>query len=199
VTRGLHWFRNDLRLQDNTALTALAERAEEWLPVFVLDSRIVGDASAGGSRMRFLLDGLERLGRALEKRQVVAFHTARKLRARSTVAFRDLGRLVASLKQTPRVIFREQYERGFMQALAHVASRAQRQRLAARGRPSEEESRLRFTRRAGAADSRLPPRPCSAGGARYADRASRPPSQGRLNGQVFLEPHLKELMLRNHV
>jgi deoxyribodipyrimidine photo-lyase len=70
VTRGLHWFRNDLRLQDNTALAALAERAEEWLPVFILDSRIVGDASAGGPRMRFLLDCLERLGRALEKRGV---------------------------------------------------------------------------------------------------------------------------------
>jgi deoxyribodipyrimidine photolyase len=36
VTRGLHWFRNDLRLQDNTALGALVTRAEEWLPVFVL-------------------------------------------------------------------------------------------------------------------------------------------------------------------
>jgi deoxyribodipyrimidine photo-lyase len=68
VTRGLHWFRNDLRLQDNTALAALAERAEEWLPVFVLDPRLKGDASASGPRMRFLLDCLKRLGRALEKR-----------------------------------------------------------------------------------------------------------------------------------
>ena len=36
MTRGLHWFRNDLRLQDNTALEALASRAEAWLPVFIL-------------------------------------------------------------------------------------------------------------------------------------------------------------------
>jgi deoxyribodipyrimidine photolyase len=66
VTRGIHWFRNDLRIQDNAALAALADRVEEWLPVFILDRRIVGDASAGGPRMRFLLDCLERLGRALE-------------------------------------------------------------------------------------------------------------------------------------
>jgi deoxyribodipyrimidine photo-lyase len=70
VTRGLHWFRNDLRLQDNTALAALTERVEEWLPVFVLDRRLVGDASAGAPRLRFLLDCLERLGRGLEKRGV---------------------------------------------------------------------------------------------------------------------------------
>jgi deoxyribodipyrimidine photo-lyase len=70
MARGLHWFRNDLRLQDNTALAALAECAEEWLPVFVLDPRIVGDAKSGAPRMRFLLDCLERLGHALEKRGV---------------------------------------------------------------------------------------------------------------------------------
>jgi uncharacterized protein YbbK (DUF523 family) len=57
--------------------------------------------------------------------QVVAFHTAHKLQlmAHSTVAYRELGRLVATLKQTPRVVFREQYESGFMDALAQVASR----------------------------------------------------------------------------
>jgi deoxyribodipyrimidine photo-lyase len=70
MARGLHWFRNDLRLRDNTALAALAELAEEWLPVFVLDPRIVGDATSGGTRMRFLLDCLARLGRSLEKRDI---------------------------------------------------------------------------------------------------------------------------------
>ena len=39
--RGLHWFRNDLRLHDNSALAALAGRAEQWLPVFVLDPRLL--------------------------------------------------------------------------------------------------------------------------------------------------------------
>ncbi len=70
MTRGLHWFRNDLRLQDNSALTALVERAETWLPVFVLDPRMLGNERSGGPRTRFLLDCLARLGRDLEKRGV---------------------------------------------------------------------------------------------------------------------------------
>ena len=70
MTRGLHWFRNDLRLEDNTALAALAMRAQEWLPVFVLDPRIVSGARAGAPRRRFVLDCLGRLSRALEKRGV---------------------------------------------------------------------------------------------------------------------------------
>jgi deoxyribodipyrimidine photo-lyase len=66
VTRGLHWFRNDLRLRDNTALAALSTRVEAWLPVFVLDPRLL--AGAAEPRTRFLFDSLTRLGRALEKR-----------------------------------------------------------------------------------------------------------------------------------
>jgi deoxyribodipyrimidine photo-lyase len=70
VTRGLHWFRNDLRLRDNTALKALAAQAAEWLPVFVLDPRILAGAGVGEPRTRFLLDCLGRLNRDLEKRGV---------------------------------------------------------------------------------------------------------------------------------
>jgi deoxyribodipyrimidine photo-lyase len=68
--RGLHWFRNDLRLRDNIALEALARRAEQWLPVFVLDPRIIAGPRVGGPRARFLLDCLGRLSRDLEKRGV---------------------------------------------------------------------------------------------------------------------------------
>jgi deoxyribodipyrimidine photo-lyase len=70
MSRGLHWFRNDLRLQDNTALAALAARTEQWLPVFVLDERMLGGPRAGGPRARFLLDCLARLERDLAKRGV---------------------------------------------------------------------------------------------------------------------------------
>ncbi len=68
--RGLHWFRNDLRLHDNSALAALVERVDAWLPVFVLDPRIVGGARSGGARTRFLLESLAQLERDLEKRGV---------------------------------------------------------------------------------------------------------------------------------
>ena len=35
--RTLHWFRNDLRLQDNPALLAACQQGEV-LPVFILDT-----------------------------------------------------------------------------------------------------------------------------------------------------------------
>ena len=70
MSRGLHWFRRDLRLHDNTALHALAMRAEQWLPVFILDPRIISGAPGGERRTRFLLDCLDRLSRDLKKRGV---------------------------------------------------------------------------------------------------------------------------------
>lgn len=64
--RALHWFRNDLRLYDNTALSAAAARADEMSAVFVLDPRLL--AGAGASRTRFMLDCLRRLKSTLEER-----------------------------------------------------------------------------------------------------------------------------------
>ncbi|TFH24086.1 MAG: deoxyribodipyrimidine photo-lyase, partial [Myxococcales bacterium] len=68
--RGLHWFRNDLRLQDNTALSALVAQVAEWLPVFVLDPRLTTGPHAGAARMRFLLDCLGHVARDLDERGV---------------------------------------------------------------------------------------------------------------------------------
>jgi deoxyribodipyrimidine photo-lyase len=70
MTRGIHWFRNDLRLHDNTALADLATRVDQWLPVFVVDPRIVSGRGSVGPRARFLLDCVRRLGRDLEERGV---------------------------------------------------------------------------------------------------------------------------------
>jgi deoxyribodipyrimidine photo-lyase len=67
--RGIHWFRNDLRLRDNTALDALARQVDAWLAVFVFDPEI-SSVRAGGPRMRFLLDCLTRLSADLDKRGI---------------------------------------------------------------------------------------------------------------------------------
>ena len=56
----LVWFRRDLRIDDNPALAAAAERG----PVaccFVLDPRIFRGPGAAGVRVRFMLQGLEDL------------------------------------------------------------------------------------------------------------------------------------------
>jgi len=68
--RGLFWFRNDLRLADNRSLDALVARVEEWLPVFVLDDRLLAGRNRSPARTRFLLDCLGRLGSALGERGV---------------------------------------------------------------------------------------------------------------------------------
>jgi deoxyribodipyrimidine photo-lyase len=68
--RALHWFRNDLRLRDNTALAAAAASAGSLVAAFVLDPRILGSPRTGAPRVRFLLDCLARLSRDLEARGV---------------------------------------------------------------------------------------------------------------------------------
>ena len=69
LVRGLHWFRNDLRLRDNTTLLALADRVDEWLPVFIFDPGFLGD-DPDLPRVRFLKDCVSRLRDDLSSRGV---------------------------------------------------------------------------------------------------------------------------------
>ena len=71
-TRTLHWFRNDLRLDDNPALTE-ALRSDETVPVVVLDDRFWaedrwGHVKTGPFRTRFLLESIADLRGAMEER-----------------------------------------------------------------------------------------------------------------------------------
>jgi len=59
--RIVHWFRNDLRLRDNTALAAAAAAADELIPVFVLDDALLATAHTSLARRRFLADCLASL------------------------------------------------------------------------------------------------------------------------------------------
>ena len=65
--RALHWFRSDLRVADNTALRAAAERGERLTCVFVFDDRLLRGSRSGTLRTRFLLDCVARLRAELEK------------------------------------------------------------------------------------------------------------------------------------
>jgi uncharacterized protein YbgA (DUF1722 family)/uncharacterized protein YbbK (DUF523 family) len=135
--------------------------------------------------------------------QIVTFHTAHKLQlmAHSTVAYRELGRLVAGLKQTPRAVFRERYECGFMRALAHVASRGRNTNVLqhAAGHLKEcldSASRSELAQLIHDYRNELVPLvvPVTLIGHHVRRHAI-----DYLKGQVFLEPHPRELMLRNHV
>ncbi len=135
--------------------------------------------------------------------QVVAFHTAHKLQlmAHSTVAYRELGRLVAGLKRLSRTDFRERYESGFMAALAQLATRGRNTNVLqhAAGHLKElidpasrgELSELIHDYRNGLVPLVVPITLM----AHHVNRHD----VDYLKGQLFLQPHPKELMLRNHV
>ncbi|HBK76109.1 MAG TPA: deoxyribodipyrimidine photolyase, partial [Gammaproteobacteria bacterium] len=52
--RGLHWFRNDLRLKDNRALGDLFQAVDEWCGLFVLEPRLIDVPSVSQKRLSFL-------------------------------------------------------------------------------------------------------------------------------------------------
>jgi deoxyribodipyrimidine photo-lyase len=66
--RAVHWFRNDLRLHDNTALNAALARADELVPVFVFDDHLLAAIHRSPPRTRFLLDCVARLAADLARR-----------------------------------------------------------------------------------------------------------------------------------
>ncbi len=64
------WFRNDLRLHDNEALTKACEWADQVIPVYIFDPRqfqksLFGFAKTGPFRAQFLLESVENLRRNL--------------------------------------------------------------------------------------------------------------------------------------
>jgi len=134
---------------------------------------------------------------------VVAFHTAHKLllMAHSPKANASLGRLVAEAKKMPRPVLRERYETEFMRALSAIATTKRqanvllhivgyfRERLDADSR--RELLGVIEDYRRGLVPLIVPITLIR----HYVRRFDVP----YLRGQIYLEPHPKELMLRNHV
>ncbi len=59
--RIIYWFRRDLRLQDNTALSAARGAGAAVLPIFIIDPRLLEGRFASANRWAFLLRALESL------------------------------------------------------------------------------------------------------------------------------------------
>jgi len=65
--RVLMWFRSDLRLHDNPALSLALAQSEEVVPVFILDDALLRhDPLAGSARVLFMLDCLRDLHQNLQ-------------------------------------------------------------------------------------------------------------------------------------
>ena len=134
---------------------------------------------------------------------LVAFHTAHKLilMAHSPKAYAELGKYVANAKKTPRAEVRETYEREFMHALSKIATRARHVNVMhhmagyLRGHLDADSRRELLALTEDYCAAMVPlvvPLTLFRHYVRRFDIAY-------LKGQLYLEPHPKELMLRNHV
>jgi deoxyribodipyrimidine photo-lyase len=65
VTMNIFWFRNDLRLADNSGLAAALARGEKTALVYVLDDNAAGNWAMCGASRWWLHHSLESLGRAI--------------------------------------------------------------------------------------------------------------------------------------
>jgi uncharacterized protein YbgA (DUF1722 family)/uncharacterized protein YbbK (DUF523 family) len=135
--------------------------------------------------------------------ELVRFHTAHKLvlLAHQPSAYAALGRLVATARQHPRAELRERYEREFMSALRRIATPKRhanvmqhvvgyfRTQLDADSR--DELLALIEDHRNGIVPLIVP--------ITLIKHHARRLGVEYLQGQVYLEPHPRELALRNHV
>jgi deoxyribodipyrimidine photo-lyase len=65
VKRVIHWFRRDLRLHDNTALSDACRQAEHVVPVFIFEDAFRTGPDVGAARLLFLLRALAELNESL--------------------------------------------------------------------------------------------------------------------------------------
>ena len=136
-------------------------------------------------------------------REVVDFHTAHKLQlmAHSTVAYRELGRRVAEVKTAPRAAFRDAYAQDFMAALSKMATPGRNANVLQHAAgyfkkklPSAQRTELAeliHDYREGLVPLVVP--------ITLIRHYARLYETDYLEGQVYLEAHPRELMLRNHV
>ena len=63
--KGIHWFRSDLRLEDNASLAYVSRVADEVIPLFVVDDHLVRKLDPTHPRWIFMLDCLRSLRHSL--------------------------------------------------------------------------------------------------------------------------------------
>ena len=77
-TRSLFWFRQDLRVYDNTGLFEAVQNSKEVLPIFILDSRIIeGFGWVSNAKFWFIREALEDVSQEIKKLwwdKLIVFH-----------------------------------------------------------------------------------------------------------------------------
>jgi len=69
--RGIVWFRRDLRLHDQPALTAACQECDEVIPLFVFDEPLLQSHQFGSACVNFMLGCLEELASSLAGRGIM--------------------------------------------------------------------------------------------------------------------------------
>ena len=148
-------------------------------------------------RLRTLFAGRWKVG------ELVAFHTAHKLllMAHSPKAYESLGRLVAGAKAVPRAELRERYEAEFMRALGEIATTKRQVNVLLHllgyfRAQLDDDSRRELLSVIDDYRRGLVPLIVPITLIRHYVRRF---DVTYLRGQIYLEPHPKGLMLRNHV
>jgi uncharacterized protein YbgA (DUF1722 family)/uncharacterized protein YbbK (DUF523 family) len=134
--------------------------------------------------------------------RIIAFHTAHKLQlmAHSPASYRELGRRVAGVARAPHREFRERYANDFMAALARIATRGRNANVLQHcaghlKRALSPESRAELAAVIDDYRRGLVPLVVPVTLLRHHTRQH---EIAYLAGQTYLDPHPKELMLRNH-
>ncbi|HEX2914180.1 MAG TPA: deoxyribodipyrimidine photo-lyase [Chloroflexia bacterium] len=68
MAKVIHWFRRDLRLLDNTALTNATDKGQEVICLFILDPGLIEAPEVCKARLAFMYSALAELARKLEDR-----------------------------------------------------------------------------------------------------------------------------------
>jgi uncharacterized protein YbgA (DUF1722 family) len=133
----------------------------------------------------------------------VRFHTAHKmsLLAHSTIKYNELGRLVAVASSRPRREVRDEYARAFMATLSVMATPKRHANVLTHmlghlKKMLDQESKQELLRSIDEYRQRLVPLIVPITLLRHHVRRHR---IDYLLNQVYLDPHPRELMLRNHV
>ena len=66
----IHWFRNDLRLDDNPSLTKATENSE-LIPIYIFDENATIDFNQGEASLTWLYESLKLLNKSLENGLVI--------------------------------------------------------------------------------------------------------------------------------
>ena len=110
MTSAIWWIRRDLRLVDNQALNSALKRAENILPLYILNDRLLRSAYVGEKRLSFLFSRLKDLDRNLRmKGSYLILRQGDSLEVlNELIRTYDVGEIYAEPDYSPYAMHRDQ-------------------------------------------------------------------------------------------